>query len=126
MKQSPCLEPVLQLTEEIPRLLWNLEPHYRVHKSPPLVPILSQMFQSTLPPHLFKIHFNIILPSTASLRSLNLCHFKTAEAMGLKLWRRGHLQRHDLHAEFHENLPADLLVISGRDRRTDRDRQVIS
>jgi len=24
---------------EIPRLLWNVEAHYRVHQSPPLYPI---------------------------------------------------------------------------------------
>jgi hypothetical protein len=61
-------------TQELPRILWNPKVHFLVHKSPPLVPIHSQIDAvHNTPFYLSKIHFNIVNPSMSwsSLWSLS-------------------------------------------------------
>jgi hypothetical protein len=57
-------------THGLPNILWNPKIQYRVHKSPPLVPILSHINPSnTISSYHSKILFNIVHPHMSGLPS---------------------------------------------------------
>jgi hypothetical protein len=62
MEMSPPQEAAgCAATQELANILKNLKVDYHVHKSLPLVPILSQINRShTTPANIYMIHFNII------------------------------------------------------------------
>jgi hypothetical protein len=64
METSPSWEAAnCAATQELPRILRSPKVHHRIHKSTPLVPILSQVDPvHTIPSYLSKIHFNIVRP----------------------------------------------------------------
>ena len=59
-------------SQEIPRILWNQKFHYHIHKSPPTVPILSQLeLVRALTSHFLKIHLNTFAASYLNTQGLN-------------------------------------------------------
>jgi hypothetical protein len=64
-QSSSCEAKRFSANQVIPHSLWNQKVHYRIHKCPPPVPILSHINPvPTLTSQVLKIRLNITLPST--------------------------------------------------------------
>jgi len=75
MEQSPSSEANrFSASQKIPRILWNLKVNYRIHKTPPIFPILSQINPVySYPSYLLDSHSSIIFSSMPRSFKLSLC-----------------------------------------------------
>jgi hypothetical protein len=96
-RQSPSWEAnSYSASQETPLLLWNPKVHYRLHKSPPLVPVPSEINPDhTFPPYFPKIHSNIIPPSLprSSRPTFYMLTWRVCEP-GYKHLAERHFRRH--------------------------------
>jgi putative component of membrane protein insertase Oxa1/YidC/SpoIIIJ protein YidD len=77
MEHSPtCAANRFSASQENNRILWNPKVHYRIHKCPPTVVILSHIDPlHALTSHFLKIHINIILPFTPGSKNYSAHHY---------------------------------------------------
>jgi len=81
MEQSPTWEAKrFSASQEIPRILWNLKVHYRIHECPQPVPILRHRYwvmRATCPAHPILLDLITQITISEQYRSLSssLCCF---------------------------------------------------
>jgi hypothetical protein len=91
MELSPSWEAAnCAATQKLPSILLNPKVHHRVHKSPPMVPILNQINPIyTILSYLSKIHFNIVHPPTSSSSQWSTSFRLSHQYPICDIWHRG-------------------------------------
>lgn len=78
--------------QEIPRILWKLNVHYRIHNGPLLVLVLSYEINVQIQQYFSKIHFNIILHLNLVFQvvAFNATYFTHSFPHALYMLRQSH------------------------------------
>jgi hypothetical protein len=85
MEHSPSWEANrFAASQEIPHILWNPNVHYRIHRCPLPVPVLSQLDPvHTHTSHFLKIHLNSLAAATSEPALYRLVTFQVPNIMSL-------------------------------------------
>lgn len=91
--------------QDIPCLLWNSQVFSRIHKSPPLIPILSSL--NSLGTSWFKIRFNIVIPS--AVRPLK--HMLPLRFSNIKVYISHLLHAYCLYTQYSKNQVSNMIKV---------------
>jgi hypothetical protein len=78
-----------EATEELPSILWNPHSHYHIHKSPPLVPVLSQANSvHSTPSYLYNLYFILsffVSTELSVFKDTGVKHYSVMQQLPMKV-----------------------------------------